>query len=199
MPGQRQDQALRRAVRRRPRLGQGRRPSASPRRFGVMRIDAEALESFRADTHAHALRVRRARPDRIRRRPFARRGQRARRPARPGHRSICRHARRAPRAGRRPRGARGDDGVVAQADGLARRVRAGRKRQRDRAGRRRRCSAGAAARRAPSRPRNCPSWWRRTAPPSSISRSARPTARATSPAPGSPSARGWRRRWRKFR
>ena len=148
---------------------------------------------------AHALCVRRARPDRIRRRPFPRRGQRARRPARPGHRPICRHARRAHRADRRPRGARGDDGVVAQADGLARRVRARRERQREGP------AAGAGARRrrrrpsAPSRPRNCPSWWRRTASPWSIFRSARPIARATSPAPGSPSARGCRRRWRRSR
>ena len=46
---------------------------------------------------------------------------------------------------------------------------------------------------------SCPRWWRRTTSPWSICRSARPTARATSPAPGSPSARGWRRRWRKSR
>ena len=96
---------------------------------------------------ANALCVRRARPDRLRRRPFSRRGQRAGRPARPGHRSICRHARRADRADRRPRGPRGDDGVVAQADGLARCVRAGRKRQRERpaagAGARRRAARGA--------------------------------------------------------
>ena len=63
-------------------------------------------------------------------------------------------------------------------------------RQRDGRGRRRRCSARRRRPSAPSRPRNCPSWWRTTASPWSIFRSARPIARATSPAPGSPSARG---------
>ncbi len=186
-------------VHRRPRLGQGRgraRRQDVRRRCGSI---ATALESFRADAIAHALCVRRARSDRIRRRPFARRGQRARRPARAGHRPVCRHARRAHRADRRPRGARGDDGVVAEADGLARRVRAGRERHRDGHARRRRCSARRRRPSAPSKRRNCPSWWRRTAPPWSIFRSARPIARATSPAPGSPSARGCRRRWRKSR
>ena len=47
--------------------------------------------------------------------------------------------------------------------------------------------------------RSCPRWWPRTMPPSSIFRSARPIARATSPAPGLPSARGWRRRCRRSR
>ena len=149
--------------------------------------------------HAHALSVRRARSGRIRRRPFPGRGFGAGRPARAGDRPIRRHARRADRAGRRPGGARGDDGVVAPADGLARRVRADRERRRQRAARRRRCSARRRRRSAPSSRRSCPRWWRRTTPPWSISRSARPTARATSRARGLRSGRGLRTRLRKFR
>ena len=87
---------------------------------------------------AHALSVRRARSGRIPGRTCPGRFG-AGRAAGAGHRPICRHARRAHRARRRHRGARGDDRILAAADGLARRVRAGRGRRRDR-GRRRRSS-----------------------------------------------------------
>ena len=96
---------------------------------------ARALESFRADTTRTLYLFDVRDPAEYAAGPFARRGLRARRPAGAGDRPICRHARRAHRAGRRPRGARGDDGVVAEADGLARRVRAGREPATRRAGR----------------------------------------------------------------
>ena len=161
---QRQDPALHRAVQRRPRLCQiGGRAGRQAVRRHAHRCQGAGELPRRHD--AHALCVRRARPDRLRRRPFSRRGQRARRPARPGHRPICRHARRADRADRRPRGPRGDDGVLAQADGLARCVRARRKRQREGPAAGAGAWRSAARRTAPSRPRNCPSWWRRTASP----------------------------------
>ena len=155
-PRQRQDQALAPTLHRRAWPGPRRRPSASRKRFGVMRIDARGAGELPRRRDAHALSVRRARSGRICRRPFPRRGLRARRPARAGDRPIRRHARRPHRAGRRPRGARRDDGVVAQADGLARRVRAGRDRQRDRpAGRAGARSSAAAGARA-SRRASCP-------------------------------------------
>ena len=147
---------------------------------------------------AHALSARRARSGRIRGRARCRRRLRAGRAAGAGDRPICRHARRAHRAGRRRRGARGHDRVLAAADGLGRRVRAGRGRRRDRmAGerpswaRRRRPNCASMA---PALPR-CS---RGTKPPSSISRSAATTSRRTFPAPGSRSARGSRTRFAKI-
>ena len=94
------------------------------RKFNVERIDRADVARFPRRRHAHDLCVRRARSGRIRRRPFARRDLGARRPTGAGDRFLRRHARRAHRAQRRQGGARADDRVLAQADGLERRVRA---------------------------------------------------------------------------
>ena len=101
-------------------------------RYGIERIDARHARALARGRDPHALSLRRARPAGIPRRPCRRRDLGARRATGAGDRPICRHARRAHRAGRRRRGARGDDRVVAQADGLEGRVRAGRDGHRNR-------------------------------------------------------------------
>ena len=99
-----------------PGPGRGRARGAPLRRRAHRPRDARALAQPRRTRTLYLFDVRD--PDRIRRRPRCRRALRAGRPARAGDRPVCRHARRAHRAGRRRRGARGDDGVVAEADGL---------------------------------------------------------------------------------
>ena len=78
----------------------------------------ETLERWRADetrtTYVFDVRE----PAEYERRPLSWRDLRAGRPTSAGDRPICRRARRAHRAVRRQRGARGDDSVMAQADGL---------------------------------------------------------------------------------
>ena len=90
-------------------------------RFGIRRIDDAALARFESEAGAaHALCLRRAQPRGIRGRASRQRALGAGRPARAGHRCLHGDAQRPHRAGRRRRRARGDDRVVAGADGLAR-------------------------------------------------------------------------------
>ena len=110
-------------------------------RFGITRIDRAHAGALACRRRTHALPPRRARSRRIRGRARCRRRLRARRAARAGDRPVCRHARRAHRAGRRCRGARGHDRVLAAADGLERRGRAGRGRTARPEGRERPCWA----------------------------------------------------------
>ena len=114
-------------------------------RFGIARIDRATLERWRADGERTLYLLDVRDPGRIRGRPRCRRRLRARRTAGAGDRPVCRHARRAHRAGRRCRGARGHDRVLAAADGLERRVRAGRDRERDRMAGSARAGLGAGA------------------------------------------------------
>ena len=128
------------------------------RRFGIARIDRAALERWRADDEPHDLHLRRARPGRIRGRPFPRRALRARRSTGAGDRPLRRHARRAHRLERRQRGARGDDRLLAQADGLEGRRRAAGSRLTKPAPRPTTCSAAC----RPTPAWNSPTCWRST-------------------------------------
>ena len=125
---QRQGQAARRRLSGESLAWAKRAAARVAQRYGIERIDARDARSLARRRDAHALPLRRARSGRIRSRPRRRRHLGAGRPARAGDRPVCRNARRAHRAGRRRRGARGDDRVVAEADGLEGRVRAGRDR-----------------------------------------------------------------------
>ncbi len=93
------------------------------KRYGIERIDANTLDRWFVDRRRARSTFRRARPGRICCRARPRRDLGAGRATRAGDRPICRHARCAPRAGRRRRGTRGDDRVLAQADGLEGRIR----------------------------------------------------------------------------
>ena len=127
---------------------------------GVRRIDRATLEAWRR-RRGRTLYVFDVRdPGRIRSRPCARRHIRARRPARAGDRSICRHVRRAHRAGRRRGSARGDDRIVAAADGLCRRVHAGRDRNGNRLASAARCLKPIGRPTPQSIAPNCASCWR---------------------------------------
>ena len=101
-------------------------------RFGIARIDRDKVETVARGSHAHALHFRRERIGRIRGRPLSRSILGARGTTGAGHGPIRRHAGRAHRAQRRARSARPDDSVMAAADGMEGRVRAGRSRNRDR-------------------------------------------------------------------
>ena len=94
----------RRAARRVPTQassGRSRRPQRWRQSYGIERIDRATLERWQRRRTRTTLRLRRARPGRIHRRPCARRGLGARRPAGAGNRHLCRHARRPHRAVRR--------------------------------------------------------------------------------------------------
>ena len=149
------DAALPGHVERRPRLGQSesRRCCAPLRHHLGQRGHRRALARR---PKPHDLCFRRARPERIRGRPFPRRAFGAGRAIGAGDRSICRHARRAHRAQRRQRSARGDDRLLAQADGLAGCRGAAGSRQAKKATRPATCSAS----RRPMRPSNFPTFWR---------------------------------------
>ncbi len=100
------------------------------RRFGIKHIDRATLERWQLGKRAaHALSPRCPRSHRLCRRTSRRRHFRAGRPARPGHRSICRHAALASRSRRRSRCPRRHDRLLAGADGLGRGVCPQRKRR----------------------------------------------------------------------
>ncbi len=96
------------------------------KKYGVTRTDRASVEAMAPGRHPHDLRLRRARPGRISRRPLPWRHFGAGRTTGAGDRHLCRHAGRPRRGERRQASARADDRRLAQADGLAGCVRAAR-------------------------------------------------------------------------